>query len=138
MLYLDSSALTKLLATEVESVALDSWLTAADQPCATSQLAIPEVARALARAGHSVNVATLAPLGGRAIRAGARDIAALPLTPEVLVAAATIPPPAMRTLDALHLATALALGPSLRALVTYDARQADAALALGLRVAAPA
>jgi predicted nucleic acid-binding protein len=47
-------------------------------------------------------------------------------------------PPETRSLDALHLATALALGPDLGVVVTYDQRMADAAVAQGLDVAAPA
>jgi len=52
--------------------------------------------------------------------------------------AGTLPPPHTRTLDALHLATALSLGRDLGIVVTYDQRMADAAQAQGVEVAAPA
>jgi predicted nucleic acid-binding protein len=52
--------------------------------------------------------------------------------------AGVLTPPETRSLDALHLATALALGPDLGVVVTYDQRMADAAVAQGLDVAAPA
>lgn len=51
--------------------------------------------------------------------------------------AAQLEPASLRSLDAVHLATALALGDELHALVTYDARLADAARSTGLRVSAP-
>jgi predicted nucleic acid-binding protein len=47
-------------------------------------------------------------------------------------------PAALRTLDAIHLATAMALAPGLDAFVTYDDRLAEAARALGLPVIRPA
>lgn len=52
--------------------------------------------------------------------------------------AGSIPPAAVRTLDAIHLATALSLQPGLEAFVTYDDRLAEAARALGLPVVSPA
>jgi predicted nucleic acid-binding protein len=45
--------------------------------------------------------------------------------------------PRLRSLDAIHLATALALGDDLDAIMTYDQRMADAARGFGLRVEAP-
>jgi predicted nucleic acid-binding protein len=52
--------------------------------------------------------------------------------------AAALGPSALRTLDAIHLATAMALGPELDAFVTYDDRLAEAARAVGLPVVRPA
>ena len=142
MIYLDASALVKLLAPEAESAVLDTWLTTSETEPVTSQLSITEVARAVARSGSpdaaDALVDAIVRLGGLALRAGSRDVRALPVTAEVLVAAGTLPPPTMRSLDAIHLATALALGPALTAVVTYDARQAAAARALGLAIHAPA
>lgn len=57
---------------------------------------------------------------------------------DVLAAAATLLPLEMRSLDAIHLATALALGGEIEALLTYDVRMAAAARAAGLRAEAPA
>jgi predicted nucleic acid-binding protein len=59
------------------------------------------------------------------------------LDTEILATAAELEPPALRTLDAIHIASALVLGEELEAVVTYDARMADAARAVGLRVEAP-
>jgi len=55
----------------------------------------------------------------------------------VLDGAGHQPPPQLRSLDAIHLATALALGPRLDAVVVYDTRLADAARGAGLAVEAP-
>lgn len=52
--------------------------------------------------------------------------------------AATVGPSSLRTLDAIHLATALGLGAELDAFVTYDNRLAEAARSLGLPVVSPA
>src|SRR5690606_35356980 len=55
----------------------------------------------------------------------------------ILDAAASMDPPRLRTLDAIHLATAMSLGARLEGVVTYDARMAAAARELGLRVESP-
>jgi predicted nucleic acid-binding protein len=60
-----------------------------------------------------------------------------PRAPERVRAAATIPGKALRSLDAIHVASAQQLGALLDVLVTYDRRMIDAALALGLPVASP-
>ena len=60
------------------------------------------------------------------------------ISSEVRALAQTVTPPAVRTLDAIHLATALRLGDQLTSLVTYDRRLADAAMAAGLTVDRPA
>jgi predicted nucleic acid-binding protein len=56
----------------------------------------------------------------------------------VVEAAARLHPPELRSLDAIHLATALSLGNDLGAMYVYDGRLADAARAAGIRVEAPA
>ena len=138
MIYLDASALVAIVMTEPHTAALDAWLTTIGDEPVTSQLAITEVARAIVRSGRPEAAERVAHLGGLALRAGSRDIRALPATTDVFVAAGRLPPPTLRSLDAIHLATALALGPTLRGIVTYDARQADAAHSLGLTVHSPA
>jgi len=55
----------------------------------------------------------------------------------ILATAGRMAPPTLRTLDAIHLATALAFGDELTAVVTYDRRMADAARDLGMAVASP-
>jgi predicted nucleic acid-binding protein len=62
----------------------------------------------------------------------------VPLTTDILASAATIGGPALRTLDALHLASAAVIASEVAAFVTYDKRLADAARGIGLVVEAPA
>lgn len=62
----------------------------------------------------------------------------VPLDDKVLLAAAALEPATLRSLDAIHLATALSLGGDLGAMYVYDARLAAAARAAGIRVEAPA
>jgi predicted nucleic acid-binding protein len=60
------------------------------------------------------------------------------MTRSILHRAGQLDPPPLRTLDAIHLAAALDLGDDLEAMVTYDERLAEAAVANGIRVVAPA
>ncbi len=129
-LYLDSSALVKLVQRETESDALRRFLRRhhADQ-LVTSALARVEVVRAVL-------------IGGPAALAQARRqlsrLDQIVLGTEVLDRAATLAPNAqLRSLDAIHLAAAQVVGADLRAVVTYDRRMADAAQALGLVVERP-
>lgn len=70
-------------------------------------------------------------------RAALRGIAMQVIDDDILDVAARIEPVSVRSLDAIHLATAVRLGSDLEALVTYDARMIDGAQALGLKVASP-
>ena len=70
-------------------------------------------------------------------RAVLRGLAVLRVNDRVLEAAGLLLPVALRSLDAIHLATARELGDELGSLVTYDDRLAEAARALGHRVAGP-
>ena len=130
-LYLDSSAIVKLVQAEAESSALRRFLRIhqADGRV-TSALARVEVVRAVARGGPA------------AVSQARRQLARVDqvnLDRRLLDDAATLSPGAvLRSLDAVHLASARLLGSELRAVVTYDRRMADAALALGLPVEAPA
>lgn len=90
-------------------------------------------------------------LGVEAIRACARygrgyardarewlsGVTLLPLDDALLDVATSLRPSALRSLDALHLATALSIRDDLGALFTYDQRLAEAAERHGLPVAAP-
>jgi len=130
-LYLDSSALVKLVQRESESDALRRFLRRhrADQ-LVTSALARVEVVRAVLIGGPS------------ALAQARRQLSRLDqilLSPEVLDRAATLAPHVqLRSLDAIHLAAAHVIGADLRAVVTYDLRMADAAQDLGLVVNSPA
>lgn len=126
-LYLDSSAIVKLAVREPESAALRRWLRR-KRPLVSSALARTEVLRALLPAGEE------AVSRGRAVL---RGLALLRVNDRVLEAAGLLLPLALRSLDAIHLATARELGDELGSLVTYDDRLAEAARALGHRVAAP-
>lgn len=61
----------------------------------------------------------------------------VPLANDIVTSAGSIGTPTLRILDALHLATAATIASELDAFITYDKRLADAAAAIGLRVAAP-
>lgn len=129
MIYLDSSAMLKLVRREEETTALLEWLGLhPDQPVVTSELGRVEVLRAARR------------IGGQALaeaRAVVGDIDLVPLDRAVQDVACDIGSPLLRTLDALHLASAMLLGDALNAFVTYDHRLADAASSAGLVVASP-
>lgn len=125
--YVDSSAVVKLAVVERESAALRGYLRSR-RPLVSSALARTEVGRALS------------PLGAVAIRRGRLVLARVDLirvSDRVLDVAVRLPPPELRSLDAIHLATAQQLGGSLARVVTYDPRMTVAADALGLTVVAP-
>ncbi len=128
MLYLDSSALVKLVVVEAESASLGSYLRAFSGRRASSALARVEVPRAVRAEGNWAVISARTLLGKF-------DLLAMP--PDLLDEAADLAPAGLRSLDAIHLASALRLGPRLTALVGYDRRLTEAATALGLPVAAP-
>jgi predicted nucleic acid-binding protein len=117
----------KLVVHERESAALRRYLRRR-KPLVSSALARTEVARALL------------PLGTQAVRRGHDVLARIDLArvnDRVLSAAGTLLPADVRSLDAIHLATAQELGSDLARIVTYDDRMATAARALGFIVSAP-
>ena len=125
--YLDSSAIVKLAVREPESDALRRHL-GHRHPLISSALARTEVLRALR------------PAGGAAVEAGRRCLALLDLVrinDQVLEIAAALPPIGLRSLDAIHLATAERLRPDLLELVTYDVKMGAVADSMGLVVSAP-
>lgn len=131
LVYLDSSAIVKLVVREPESPALFDWL--ATRPHRVSSVvARVEVLRALRRAGFSG-----ASVRQRAVNALDR-IGLLAVDRSVLDAATELEPPELRSLDAIHLATALSVGTDLAGLVTYDERLAAAAARSRVEVWAPA
>lgn len=126
--YLDSSALVKTVVREPQSTALRRYLRTVPTH-ASSALATTEVLRAVRRTD---------PASTPRAQNVMRRIVIVELTNEVLFEAGLLDPPELRTLDAIHLAAAKALGSDLAAVVTYDERMAAAALGLGLPVEAPA
>jgi len=125
--YLDSSALVKLAVSEPESAALRHYLRRR-RPLVSSALARTEVARALA------------PLGTAAVQRGQQVLGRVDLlriNDRVLQAAGSLEPPELRSLDAIHLSTALQFEDDLAGFVTYDKRMAIAAEHLGCSVVQP-
>lgn len=126
VVYLDASALVKLAVEERETAALLSFL--ADKPVqVTSRLAAVELSRALLRAGVATDR-----LGRILEQVGYREV-----DERIASVAARLTPPQLRTLDAVHLASALELGPELDAFICYDERLSQAARLHGLPVASP-
>jgi predicted nucleic acid-binding protein len=131
--YADSSALVKLIREETESDALRTYLRGAD--LVSSELVLTEIPRAVRRAAAQEPAL---PLGLLLERAGELiDALALrPIDRALLADAGALTEPALRALDAIHVASAVDLD-SIEAFVTYDERQAAAARLAGLRTRAP-
>ncbi|HPZ95791.1 MAG TPA: type II toxin-antitoxin system VapC family toxin [Mycobacterium sp.] len=131
MIYLDTSALIKQVRLEAESADLADWLDERhEMPLITSVLAEIELARAIravAPEGLPFVASVLARLNRFEIDALIRETAA------------AYPDPSLRSLDAIHLATAQRASAelSLTAFVTYDRRLAAAAQTLGFTTVAP-
>lgn len=128
MLYLDSSAIVKLVLPEPESLALRDFL-ASNEDHISSSLARVEVLRTVRRLDGTEDRLR------DAERVLAR-VSRVSMSGPLLASAAVLGPPNLRSLDAIHLATALSLD-GLDAVVTYDRRLADAAADAGLTVASP-
>lgn len=122
--YFDSSALVKLSHAEPHSEALIDYLEDGPIEASTSIVADVEVRRALRRAGTASDQAV-------------RGFYLVALEDEIRAKAAALGSPTLRSLDAIHLATALAIGDEAVEFITYDDRQAAAARAAGLKVVQP-
>lgn len=133
LFYADASALVKLVRDEAESGALRAYL--ADADVVSSELVLTEVPRAVRRAAALDPDLPLDLLLGRA-GAVLDALALAPAGRERLAGAGALTEPALRALDAIHVATASDLHP-IDAFVTYDERQAAAARLAGLRTTAP-
>ena len=132
MIYMDTSALTKLLIAEPETPELRNWLTSQiDQgdSAATSALGRVELMRTIARYGD-ISQADRA----RYLLDGL-DI--LPLTEPMMSLAESIGPATLRSLDAIHLAEAAYFDQELTAFVTYDQRLLNGCRDIGLTTASP-
>jgi uncharacterized protein len=133
LFYADASALVKLVRDEPESRPLRSFLAGAD--LVTSELVLTEVPRAVRRAAA---LDPSLPHGMLLRRAGELldALALLPLDRALLEGAGALAEPALRALDAIHVAAAIALSP-VDGFVSYDERQSAAARLAGLRTVAP-
>lgn len=132
MIYLDTSALVKLVRVERESTDLADWLDdRTELRWITSTLAEVELPRALIRAGQPNALAAVPAVLARLDRFEMDSV--------IRATAAAFQDPALRSLDAIHLATAdvAASVSTLAAFVTYDSRLSDAARGLKMPAVAP-
>lgn len=129
MIYFDSSALVKLLVEEPESAALIAWVADREQvPKVSSELVKVEVVRAMWR---------LDPAGAPDARALVSELDLVPLSGLIIDQAGDAGDPMLRSLDAIHLLSALSVRDELTAFVAYDTRLTAAAQAAGLPVILP-
>jgi predicted nucleic acid-binding protein len=125
--YADSSALVKLVVDEEETEALRSHL-ASEPELVVSRIALVEVSRAV----------RIASPGAAAARDAERLLASCTLvevSDSILRAAAGLASANVRTLDAIHLASALRAAAD--EVIVYDRRLREAAEAAGFRVCCP-
>jgi uncharacterized protein len=142
VIYLDTSALLKLVRSEPETDALGVFINAhTDTRWFASEIAHTELVRTVRRINHDEQGAVVD--DGR-LRAELAQVASLcdgldlvPLSSRLLSDAAAIEQPFLRTLDAIHVSTAAGFRASVSAFVTYDKRLATAAEEAGLPVASP-
>lgn len=131
--YVDSSALVKTILQETESTILDAYLSEVE--LVSSELVLTEVPRALRRAAASRPTVDLESRLRRAVEQ--IDAMSLRSVEEaLLVGAGLLAEPDLRSLDAIHVVTALHVYP-IDAFVTYDKRQAGVARLTGLEVVSP-
>jgi len=129
VIYLDSAAVVKLVRREPSTAALVSWLQArSGVPLVSSTLVEVEVPRALRRT---------VPGALPAVPATLARLYRLEMDSTVRAAAASFADPHLRTLDAIHLATAMQIAAQLQSFVTYDGRLLASAQLAGLPVASP-
>ncbi len=127
LVYLDTSALVKLVVQEPESNALRRALRGRGYRV-SSEIAVVELLRATRRHMPHLERLALAVLAGLALH---------PLDHRTLIRAARLDPPSLRTLDAIHLASALELMPYVAGFFTYDQRLQEAGRHAGLAIQAP-
>ena len=117
----------KLIVDEPESAALQREVGRWPALTSSALLAV-EAVRACRRLGDDV---------ADSAEEGLSGIALLPVDADVLAIALCLDPRELRSLDAIHLATALSIGPELGALLSYDDRLTAAAIAANVTVLAP-
>ncbi len=127
MIYLDASALITLVTGRPYATQLRDFLAGRPaMPMGTSTIGFVETVRTLDRVGDYPD----------AMSDLVRTFTEILVTEEVRDAAAALPG-GVRTLDAIHLASAQIIGPALNVLITYDKRMLDVARSIGLPTAAP-
>lgn len=125
--YVDASALTKLVLEEPDSVAMRGWYVE-NEHVLCSRIGIVETRRAVGRHLHDPAHLDLI----------LRSVEVVEFDVDIAREAAAVGPPSLKSLDAIHLASAVRLGAVVDAFVTYDDRLAAAARAAGLPVVRPA
>lgn len=128
MIYLDTSAAAKVVLRERESLALRGWLDGQADPAVSSVITKIELTRAAARRGDALVSDAEQTLG---------RLALLDVSDDIVERACVVGGPHLRSLDAIHLATALRLAGDLTSFVTYDRQLGRAALDAGLPVVSP-
>lgn len=123
-LYLDASALTKLIIDEPGSSDLERLVQ--HRSLVTSRVAVVEVAKAIGRASSNADARPVFDL-----------LSLVEFDDAIASLASATGGPTLRALDAIHVATAIRLGPELESFITYDERQGVAAKAAGLKVLSP-
>jgi predicted nucleic acid-binding protein len=126
--YVDTSALVKLVVAEAETAALRTWLGVESRELVSSDLARTELLRAVRRVADDRVVQARAVLD---------SVTLVTVRTGTFESAGQLDPATLRTLDALHIASALELGDDLSGLVTYDERLGEAAESYGIAVVAP-
>ncbi|MHB1712697.1 MAG: type II toxin-antitoxin system VapC family toxin [Acidimicrobiales bacterium] len=124
--YLDTSAFLKLITVEDESMALRAWF-GSHAPIWSSQLLQTEALRAGVRLGIGTDV----------IDGALETVSTVLPSVTTFYAAGRLSPPALRSLDAFHLATAIEIGDDLEGMVAYDERLIGAARAASIDVVSP-
>jgi uncharacterized protein len=124
--YVDSSAFVKLVVAEPESEALRRFLADSPRRLTASTLLDVEATRVARAAGGAA---------ANAMADALRAVVLVDITPSIRARARLLDPVHLRTLDAIHLATALETGA--HAVIVYDNRLASAAAAYGMDVLSP-
>ncbi|QIM17568.1 type II toxin-antitoxin system VapC family toxin [Leucobacter coleopterorum] len=124
LVYVDTSALVKFVLPEPEHEALLTWSERPEVRLMTSDLTITEFTRAVRRANKSKTPS---------VREMLSRCGFVRLDPSLYEEAGRLEPHELRSLDAIHLAAALALGSQLDGMLTYDNRLAEAARNVGIR-----
>jgi predicted nucleic acid-binding protein len=122
--YFDSSAIYKLSHAERETSALIDYLEQADLEVSTSVVAEVEVLRNLVHRGYDADGAMT-------------GFFVIGLDDDIRRLAVDLGSNSLKSLDAIHVASALAIGDRRVEFITYDERQADAARQAGLAVVQP-
>ena len=124
--YIDASAFLRLVLKERESAALAAFLQRERRHLAASAVLEVEAGRAAGLVGSDALSLAAAHLG---------SVELIEVTPAIRMLARAVGPTSLRTLDAIHLATAIEIGA--REMLVYDQRLADAATAYGLSALSP-